>query len=137
MSHGTGVRGHNATTGGVSDGYGSSDTDTDTASLLCLACSQFHFSFQYSAFPVYQPFFYSPCIISCYQYAQSPYESSKLVGKRRDRDEGQSPPIEGSTEEGPGKSESTFRTPLTDGTKIEKQQHIYIYSHENILFRAN
>ena len=43
-SHGTGVRGHSVTTGGVSDGYGSSDTDTDTAFVLFLPCSQFPFS---------------------------------------------------------------------------------------------
>ena len=43
-SHGTGVRGHSVTTASVSDGYGSSDTDTDTASVLFLPCSQIHFS---------------------------------------------------------------------------------------------
>ena len=32
-SHRTGVRGCSVTTGGVSDGYGSSDTDTGTASM--------------------------------------------------------------------------------------------------------
>ena len=129
---GTGVRGHN---GGESDGYGSSDTDTDTASVLCLACSQFPFSFQYSAFPVYQPFFYSPCDLSFYQCSESPSESSELVGKRGDRNEGPLPPIEGSTEEGPGKLESTSRRiPLTDGTEIDKTTTTYIYSHENQLF---
>ena len=92
-------------------------------------------SFQYSDFPVYQPFFYSPCYLSCYQYAELPPESSELVGKNGDRNEGPPPPIEGSTEESPGKSESTSKTPLTDGTEIEKQQqNIYcIHSHENQL----
>ena len=69
MSNGTGVRGQSVTTGGVSDGYGSSDTDTDPASVLCLPCSQFPFSFHYSAFSDYHLFFCSPCDLSCYQYA--------------------------------------------------------------------
>ena len=43
-SHATGVRGHSVTTAGVSDGYGCSDTDTGTASVLFLPCSQFPFS---------------------------------------------------------------------------------------------
>ena len=131
MSHGTGVRGHSVIAGGASDGYGSSDTDTDTASVLCLACSQFPFSFQYSAFPVYQPFFYSPCDLSCYQYAQSHHLNLlSLLGREETGNEGPLPPIDGSTEEGPGISESTSRTPLTDGTEMKNNNnnniHIYL-----------
>ena len=118
MSHGTtGVRGHSVKTGGVSDGYGSSDTDTNTASVSCLPCSQFPISFQHYAFPVYQPFFYSPCDLSCYQYAQSHHLNLLSLLGREERNEGPPPPI---TEEGPGKSECTSRTtPLTYGTEIE------------------